>query len=108
MTRDLNRRRLVAHQRFIKQSVVLERVGSAPCHFPASLQRAVASDSPDTLYPTPHSRCRMSFKCKSDREQALRRIQIRRGISIGFVTLGPLLILAADAVAIVLAFIRLY
>jgi hypothetical protein len=106
MTRDLNRRRLVAHQRFIEQSVVLEWVGSAPCHFPASLEHAVASDSSDTLYPTPHSPCRMSTGSNSDREQAFRRIQIRRG-KIGIVALGPLLVLAAVAVAIVLAFTRL-
>jgi hypothetical protein len=39
----------------------------------------------------------MSITSESDRQRAFRRIQIRRGISIGFVALGPLLILAAVA-----------
>ena len=50
----------------------------------------------------------MSTTSKTNREQAFRRIQIRRGISIAIVALGPLLILAAVAVTIVLAFIRSY
>jgi hypothetical protein len=36
----------------------------------------------------------MSTASKTYREQAFRRIQIRRGISIGFVALAPLLVLA--------------
>jgi hypothetical protein len=101
---------LVAHQRIIKQSVVLEGVASAPRHFPTSpAQNGPWRPTPRIVFTlTPHSLCRMSTTSKTNREQAFRRIQIRRGISIAIVALGPLLILAAVAVTIVLAFIRSY